>query len=205
MLSSFDLTNTPSSPPRMRWTNSPSFALKITLGSHGQKCKKKIKKITSIVYTDMFCKHSMVGNTHLDWVSPDLTRSLRMWKRLLPHQSDQLMMASFSQPTFTISRSPISSSVVMRKVRVLLVSRVGLQKTRCRFLSHHFWSFVDFILFFRFLFICMLTVTVAVYLTYTYRTKGMFSFSPWLPYREIFMGCSVKVCLVLLKRCILTW
>lgn len=82
----------------------------------------------------MFCKHSMVGNTHLDWVSPDLTRSLRMWKRLLPHQSDQLMMASFSQPIFTISRSPISSSVVMRKVRVLLVSRVGLQKTRCRFL-----------------------------------------------------------------------
>lgn len=32
MLSSFDLTNTPSSPPRMRWTNSPSFALKMTLG-----------------------------------------------------------------------------------------------------------------------------------------------------------------------------
>lgn len=148
MLSSFDLTNTPSSPPRMRWTNSPSFALKITLGSHGQKCKKK--KITSIVYTDMFCKHSMVGNTHLDWVSPDLMRSLRMWKRLLPHQSDQLMMASFSQPIFTISRSPMSSSVVMRKVRVLLVSRVGLQKTRCRFLEHHFWPFVDFILFFNF-------------------------------------------------------
>lgn len=143
MLSSFDLTNTPSSPPRMRWTNSPSFALKITLGSHGQKCKKK-KEITSIVYTDMFCKHSMVGNTHFDWVSPDLTRSLRMWKRLLPHQSDQLMMASFSQPIFTISRSPISSSVVMRKVRVLLVSRVGLQKTRCKFLLFILFYFLDF-------------------------------------------------------------
>lgn len=68
----------------------------------------------------------MVGSTHLDWVSPDLTRSLRMWKRLLPHQSDQLMMASLSQRIFTISRSPMSSSVVMRKVSVLLVSRVGL-------------------------------------------------------------------------------
>lgn len=92
----------------------------------------------------MFCKHSMVGNTHFDWVSPDLTRSLRMWKRLLPHQSDQLMMASFSQPIFTISRSPISSSVVMRKVRVLLVSRVGLQKTRCKFLLFILFYFLDF-------------------------------------------------------------
>lgn len=203
MLSSFDLTNTPSSPPRMRWTNSPSFALKITLGSHGQNVKNK-KKITAIVCINI-CKHSVVGNTHLDWVSPDLMRSLRMWKRLLPHQSDQLMMASFSHRIFTISRSPMSSSVVMRKVRVLLVSRVGLQKTICRFFSHDFWLFVDFIFFSEFFFISMFAVAVAVYLTYTYRTKGMFSFSPWLPYREIFMGCSVKLCLVLLKRCILTW
>lgn len=37
------------------------------------------------------------------------------------------MMVSFSQRSFTISRSPMSSSVVMRKDRVVLLFRSGLR------------------------------------------------------------------------------
>lgn len=64
--------------------------------------------------------------TYLDWVSPDLMRSLRTWNLLLPHQSDQLMIVSFSQRSFTIIRSPMSTSVVMRKDIVVLPFRTGL-------------------------------------------------------------------------------
>lgn len=63
----------------------------------------------------------------MDCVSPDLMRSLRMCTLLLPHQSDQLMMASFSQRSFTIIRSPTSTSVVRRKETVVLLLRTGLQ------------------------------------------------------------------------------
>lgn len=54
-------------------------------------------------------------------------RSLRMWTLLLPHQSDQLMMASFSQRSFTIIRSPTSTSVVRRKETVALLLSTGLR------------------------------------------------------------------------------
>lgn len=63
----------------------------------------------------------------MDCVSPDLMRSLRMCTLLLPHQSDQLMMASFSQRSFTIIRSPTSTSVVRRKETVVLLLRTGLR------------------------------------------------------------------------------
>lgn len=70
----------------------------------------------------------------MDWDSPDLMRSLRMWTLLLlPHQSDQLMIASFSQRSFTIIRSPRSTSVVRRKETVVLLFSSGLggkQKVR---------------------------------------------------------------------------
>lgn len=64
--------------------------------------------------------------SYLDWVSPDLMRSLRMWTLLLPHQSDQLRIVSFSQRSVTIIRSPTSTSVVRRKETVVLLFRTGL-------------------------------------------------------------------------------
>lgn len=63
---------------------------------------------------------------HLDCVSPDLTRSLRMWKVSGFHQG-QLRMVSFSQSSFTISSSPMSTSVVSKKEMVVLVFKAGLQ------------------------------------------------------------------------------
>lgn len=64
---------------------------------------------------------------YLDWVSPDLTRNFRMWNLLLPQKSDQLMIESFSQRSFTIIKSPMATSVVMRNDRVVLPFRTGLQ------------------------------------------------------------------------------
>ncbi|TNN75338.1 hypothetical protein EYF80_014385 [Liparis tanakae] len=54
-------------------------------------------------------------------------RSFLMWNLVLPHQSDQLMIVSFSQRSFTIIKSPISTSVVMRNDKVVLPFRTGLR------------------------------------------------------------------------------
>lgn len=118
-LSSFDLTKTASSPPCTRKANSPSFALKITLRSHEMYIFNLPFKLKSAFLRRLV-------STHLDWVSPHLMRSLRRWNLLLPHQLDQLMMASFSQRSLTIIRSPMSTSVVMRKEKVVLSCRAGL-------------------------------------------------------------------------------
>lgn len=63
---------------------------------------------------------------YLDCVSPDLMRSLRMWKESGFHQG-QLRMVSFSQISFTINSSPMSTSVVSKKEMVVLVFKAGLQ------------------------------------------------------------------------------
>lgn len=68
-----------------------------------------------------------VLTTYLDWVSPDLMRSFRMWNWLLLHQSDQLRIESVSQRSFTIIRSPTLVSVVTRKEMVLLPFITGLR------------------------------------------------------------------------------
>lgn len=71
----------------MRKANSPSLALKITLKPQAQTLANQIA-----FYSAMTSKTATTTKVHyLDWVSPDLTRSWRMWNLLLPHQSDQLM------------------------------------------------------------------------------------------------------------------
>ena len=81
----------------------------------------------------LFCVLALLRllTAYLDWVSPDLMRIFRMWNWLVL-QKDQLMIESFSQRSFTIIKSPILTSVVIRKEKVVLPFSTGLQGGRSR-------------------------------------------------------------------------
>lgn len=103
--------------------------------------EKRCVAAQSLVIVHFYTVHavshtvSLISNMHhshfssfnyLDCLSPDLTRSLRMWK-VSGFDQGQLRMVSFSQSSFTISSSPMSTSVVSKKEMVVLVFKVGLR------------------------------------------------------------------------------